>query len=88
MAIRALVLDCVGLLKPDCATIDGIARLQLAVRRCGFELQLRNANEPLLELIDLAGLVGVLRVEPGRQSEEREHLCCVEEERQVDNPPA
>lgn len=86
MATRALVLDCGGLLKPDCATIDGIARLQLAVRRRGLELQLRNANEALLELIDLAGLVGVLSVEPGRQSEKREQLCCVEEEGQLDDP--
>jgi hypothetical protein len=88
MATRALVLDCGALVKPDCATIDGIARLQLAVHRCGLELQLRNANEPLRELIGLAGLGGVLRVEPGRQTEEREQLGCVEEERQLDDPPA
>jgi anti-anti-sigma regulatory factor len=69
MATRALVLDCGGLLKPDCATIGRIARLQLAVRRCGLELQLTNANESLRELIDLAGLVDVLRVEPRRQPE-------------------
>jgi hypothetical protein len=88
MATRALVLDCSALLTPDCATIDRIARLQLEVRRCGLELKLRNANPPLLELVDLAGLMGVLRVEPGRKSEEREHPCCIEEERQVDDPPA
>ena len=88
MAARALVLDCGALVNPDCTTIDQIARLQLSVRRCGLELQLRNANEPLLELIGLAGLASVLSVEPGRQSEERKHLRCVEEEGQLDDPPA
>jgi hypothetical protein len=88
MATRALVLDCGALVNPDCATIDRIARLQLEVRRCGLELQLRNANEPLLELIGLAGLASVLSVEPGRQSEERKHLRCVEEEGQLDDPSA
>jgi hypothetical protein len=88
MAIRALVLDCGALMNPDCTTIDQIARLQLAVRRCGLELQLANANEPLLELIGLAGLASVLSVEPGRQSEKRKHLCCIEEEGELDDPPA
>jgi anti-anti-sigma regulatory factor len=88
MGTRALVLDCAALVDPDCATIDLIARLQLEVRRGGLELQLRNANEPLLELIGLAGLAGVLGVEPGRQSEERKQLRCVEEEGQLDDPPA
>jgi hypothetical protein len=88
MATRALVVDCCALVSPDCGTIHRLARLQLAVRRCGFELQLKNANDPLLELIDLIGLADVLCVESGRQPEEREHLCCVEEERQVDDPPA
>jgi ABC-type transporter Mla MlaB component len=88
MGTRALVLDCGALMNPDCATIDRIARLQLEVRRCGFELQLRNANEQLLELIGLAGLASVLSVEPGRQSEEWKHLRRVEEEGQLDDPPA
>jgi hypothetical protein len=88
MGTRALVLDCGALENPDCATIDGIARLQLEIRRWGFELQLRNANEPLLELIGLAGLASVLGVEPGRQSEEWEQLRCVEEEGQLDDPSA
>jgi anti-anti-sigma regulatory factor len=88
MGTRALVLDCAALANPDCATIDQIARLQLEVRRCGLELLLRNAHEPLLELIALAGLEAVLRVEPGRQSEEREQPCRVEEESQLDDPPA
>jgi hypothetical protein len=88
MAIRAFVLDCDALVNPDCSTIDRIARLQLRVRRCGLELQLTNANDPLLELIELAGLADVLCVESGRQPEEREHPRGVEEEREVDDPPA
>jgi anti-anti-sigma regulatory factor len=88
MGTRALVLDCAALANPDCATIDLIARLQLEVRRCGLELLLRNTNDPLRDLIGLAGLTDVLRVEPGRQSEEREQPCRVEEERQLDDPPA
>lgn len=88
MATRALVLDCRALVSPDCTTIHQLARLQLAVRRRGFELQLKNANDPLLELIDLAGLAEVLGVKPGRQPKEREHFRRVEEERQIDDPSA
>ena len=88
MAIRAFVLDCGPLDKPDCATIDRIARLQLAARRCGCELRLRSPNEPLLELIGLVGLAGVLRLEPGRQAEKREQPCGVEEESELDDPSA
>ena len=88
MGTRALVLDCSALVNPDCGTIDLIARVHLEVHRYGLELQLTNANEPLLELIGLAGLAGVLSVEPGRQSEERKHLCSVEEEGQLDDPSA
>jgi anti-anti-sigma regulatory factor len=88
MAIHALVLDCSPLERPDCSTIERIARLQLAVQRCGLELRLRNPNHPLLELIDLAGLAGVLLVEAGWQPEEREKRCCVQEESELDDPSA
>ena len=88
MAIRAFVLECSPLDKPDCATIDRIARLQLAVHRCGCELRLRNPNDPLLELIDLVGLAGVLRLEPGWQAKERKQPCGVEEEGELDDPSA
>ena len=88
MGTRALVLDCGALVNPDCTTIDRIARLQLAARRCGLELRLRNANESLLDLIGFAGLAGVLRLEPEGQTEEREQPCCVEEEGELDDPSA
>lgn len=67
-------------------TIDQIARLHLAMRRCGCELELRNARPCLLELIDLAGLEEVLRIEARREAEERKQACRVEEEGQLGDP--
>jgi hypothetical protein len=86
VAPRTFVLDCGRLKEPSCATIDRLARLQLAARRSGLELRLRNAHEPLLELIGLVGLAGVLRVEARWQPEERENPRRVEEEGQIDDP--
>jgi anti-anti-sigma regulatory factor len=71
----------------DLATIDVLARLQLAARRTGLELRLRHASCELQELIELAGLGEVLRVEAGGQPEEREQRLGVEEERELDDPP-
>ena len=42
----------------------------------------------LQELLGLCGLGGVLGVEVGRQPEQREERVGVEEERQLDDPPA
>jgi len=70
------------------AVVDVLARLQLAARRCGRELHVRDASPELLELIALAGLEDVLGVEPRRQAEEREEPLGVEEERQLSDPPA
>jgi len=88
MAVRGFVLDCGSLESPDCATIDEIARLQLAARRCGLELRLRNANDSLLDLIGFAGLAGVLRLEPGWQTEQRKEPRRVKEEGELDDSPA
>ncbi len=71
----------------DLGTIDALARTQLAAHRCGFELRLCNAPRELRELIDFAGLAGVLRVEPERQAEQREQPLSREEERELDDPP-
>jgi anti-anti-sigma regulatory factor len=46
---------------PDLRTIDALARIQLSARRLGRELRLRNASSELAELLDLAGLRGVIR---------------------------
>ena len=49
---------------PDLATIDVLARLQLALRPCGVEILFSGASPELTELIAFAGLADVLRVEP------------------------
>ncbi len=63
------------------ATVDSLARLQLAGRRLGFRVRL-SAPRELWELIDLAGLVEVIR-----KDEEREQPLGVEEERELGDPP-
>lgn len=74
--------DCRGIAHPDAGTIDGLARLRLAVQRDGGELRLVGVRPSLLELLDLCGLAEVLRplVEAGRQAEEREEPGGVQEE--------
>jgi anti-anti-sigma regulatory factor len=76
----------VGALAPDAATVDVLARLQLAARRLGREVRLRNASGELRDLIAFVGLRDVLRVEPGWEPEEREQRLRVEEERELDDP--
>jgi ABC-type transporter Mla MlaB component len=49
---------------PDAVTVDALARLQLAVRRHGYEVQLHHASDELLELLDFMGLRGVLPDDP------------------------
>ena len=46
--------------EPDAVTVDALARLQLAACRRGCRVMLRNASEPLLELVELMGLSNVL----------------------------
>ena len=76
----------VGALAADAATLDVLARLQLAARRLGRELHLREASQELRDLVAFAGLAEVLRLQPGGQPEEREQRLGVEEERQLDDP--
>ena len=83
MANRPIVLDCQQLTNPNMAVIDQLARLQLALRRGGCELHLKNADDSVLELIAFAGLAEVLRVEMQRESEEGEQPRRVEEEDQL-----
>jgi hypothetical protein len=51
--------DAAGL-PADVATVETLARLQLAGRRHGYTLRLRNASAELIELIALLGLPDVL----------------------------
>jgi anti-anti-sigma regulatory factor len=77
----------VSALASDAGTIDGLARLQLILKRRGFELRLCEVPDDLRELLELCGLGDVLRVEVVGQPEEREDRLGVEEERQLDDPP-
>jgi ABC-type transporter Mla MlaB component len=47
-------------LPPDMATVETLARLQLAARRHGYTLRLCNAPAGLIDLIALLGLRDVL----------------------------
>ena len=40
----------------DAVTVDALARLQLAARRHGCQVRLRNASSELLELVAFMGL--------------------------------
>jgi hypothetical protein len=44
----------------DAQTVDGLARLRLAIRRCGYDMRLRGASDDLRGLIELMGLDDVL----------------------------
>jgi len=83
-----ITLDCGAVREPTASTIDQIARLQLSARRCGCDLELKDVHPHLLGLIDLVGLAAVLRVEAGRQTEQRENSCRVEKEGELDDPAA
>jgi hypothetical protein len=72
----------------DFAVVDALARLALQERREGRVLRLGDVPSDLRGLIDLAGLAGVLGVEPGRQPEEREEGVGVEEEGELADPAA
>ncbi|MEA2643745.1 MAG: hypothetical protein QOG08_771 [Chloroflexota bacterium] len=80
--------DCGSVTDPTAATIDQIARLMLAARRCGCELEVKDASPELLELISFVGLSGVLLVEARRQTEQRKQPGSVEEERELSDPPS
>jgi ABC-type transporter Mla MlaB component len=45
---------------PDAVTVDALARLQLAARRYGCQVRLRNASRDLNELVAFMGLRDVL----------------------------
>jgi hypothetical protein len=46
--------------EPDAVTVDALARLQLAARRHGCRVRLRNASRELLQLVAFMGLEDVL----------------------------
>jgi len=84
--MRTIVCDLRGV-AADCVTVDALARLHLAARRAGVELSLRDPTTELRELLAFTGLGSVLRVEPGREPEEREDRLGGEEEGQLGDLP-
>jgi hypothetical protein len=75
-----VICDVSAVEEPDLATVDALARLQLAARRLGRSIQLRHASEHQQGLVALAGLSEVLplcarlRLEGLGQTEHREQL--------------
>jgi hypothetical protein len=45
---------------PQLSVVDALARLQLAARRAGCTIRLRDPSAELLELLDLVGLAGLV----------------------------
>jgi anti-anti-sigma regulatory factor len=81
---RRIVCDVAALLAPDAVAVDALASLQLTALRLGCALRLRSASPELQELLAFMGLADVLlRLEVGRQTEEREQRLGVEEEREL-----
>jgi ABC-type transporter Mla MlaB component len=83
--------DVAALDRPDAATVEALARLQLAALRSGCRVRFRNACGELRDLLELMGLAEVLPcsdsdLEPGREIELGEPPRGVEEERDPVDP--
>ena len=78
--------SCARIQRPDVGVIHELAHTQLCARRGGYEVRFTDVSDELIALIDLAGLGDVLSVEVKRQSEQREQLRGVEEERELADP--
>jgi len=58
---RGAVIECdVSGLPADAVTVEALARLQLAARRCGLQVRLLNASGELIDVVALIGLDEVL----------------------------
>ncbi|WP_326672915.1 STAS domain-containing protein [Streptomyces canus] len=77
-----VVCDVAGLGPPGLGTVDLLARLQLAARRAGGRIRLRDPDPGLHALLDLVGL----RFEVERQPEQGEPALGVEEEVEPGEP--
>jgi ABC-type transporter Mla MlaB component len=76
-----VICDVTAVTTSDLTTVDAIARLQLAARRAGRTIRLRNPAPALLALLGLVGLVELLGlvVEMERHPEEGEPPLGVKE---------
>ena len=84
-------LESPGACRPDLGLVDALARLQVAARRSGCSVRLREVSDQLAGLLDLVGLgaaVGApeLALEAGGEAEEREQLG-IQEVVPLDDPP-
>jgi ABC-type transporter Mla MlaB component len=77
-----VVCDVGGLGPPGLGVVELLARLQLAARRAGGRIRLRDPDPALHALLDLVGL----RFEMERQPEQREPPLGVEEEVEPGEP--
>ena len=68
--------------RPDMAAVDELARLQLAARRAGCSIRLRDVSDDLRALLDLVGLLQVVGQPEGGEE------VGVEEEVEPDDPVA
>jgi anti-anti-sigma regulatory factor len=82
-----LVCDLSALADADVGTVADLARLHVAAHKLDLDVVLRNTSDALVELIAFVGLTEVLRVEPRRQTEQREERLGVEEECELGDPP-
>ncbi|WP_420035274.1 STAS domain-containing protein [Streptomyces sp. cg28] len=67
-----IVCDVSGVTATDLATVDALARMQLAARRAGGRIRLRDPSPRLALLLSLTGLGETLGIEPLGDPEERE----------------
>ncbi|MGW0881710.1 STAS domain-containing protein [Streptomyces sp. NPDC002671] len=79
-----VVCDVGRLRPPGLAAVDLLARLQLAARRAGGRIRLRDPDPALLALLDLVGLT----FEVEGQAEQGEPALGVEEEVETGDPAA
>ena len=79
---RVVVVDVGGLGPPGLGVVDLLARLQLAARRAGGRIRLRDADPALPALLGLVGL----RFEVEGEAEQRDPPLGVEEEVEPGEP--
>jgi len=84
-----VIVDGKGFDRPDLSTVNALARLQLAAKRLGWTVRLRNPTVELCSLLEFLGLSDVLAslpLEPGGEPEGGEQLG-VEEVVEAGDPP-